>query len=327
MGVDPSRPAVAATVVLYHQRLDALAPSLAGLAGWDHGPVLVHVNDTSPDDPLLGGLRDALPSAEVTWSSANRGFAGGHNALLERAWALGADAAVVHNPDLVLDPGAVELLSQASGRYDGKALLGPALQLADEATLAPEGRIDTVGIVWTRGGRHLDSGQGRPWPPASDVPAVVAGISGACLFVPRPAYQAVVAVCGELFDEDFVAYREDAELGFRAGLLGIPSVVVPLATGRHGRSLRGTARGASEHIDRLGVRNRFLIAFKYGRHRPGGLVGPLLRDVLVIAGVLVRERSSIPGLRDAWRLRATMRAKGAAVLAAARRSSRSAVRP
>lgn len=312
---------VAASVVLFHPDLTTLRLTLSALATWPHGAVLVHVNE--PTSEVVASLRELLPNAITSTSDENLGFSGAHNRLLATAFAGGADAVVVHNPDLILDAGAVAALSTTSARYDGRALLGPALQLAGRA-MAPEGRIDTVGIVWTASGRHLDKDQGRAWPPDSQDAAAVAGISGACLYVPRPAYQAIVDVGGEFFDEDFVAYREDAELGFRAALLGIPSVLVPSATGLHGRSLRGTARGRSALIDRLGVRNRFLIAFKYGRNRPGRLGAALVRDVAVVLGVLLRERTSIGGLREAWRLRGHMRAKGDAVLAVARVTSRQA---
>jgi GT2 family glycosyltransferase len=137
------------------------------------------------------------------------------------------------------------------------------------------------------------------------------------MLVGRNAYERLVAATGEFFDESFVAYREDAELGLRANRLGVECWLVPAARGLHVRRQRGTARGIDVHIDRLGVRNRFLIAFKHGRSRPGFLPLVLARDALVIAGVLVRERSSISGLKDAWRLRHAMRSKGAQIRAAA----------
>lgn len=147
--------------------------------------------------------------------------------------------------------------------------------------------------------------------PSSDRPIAVAGISGACILVPRVAHDRIVSATGEFFDEDFIAYREDAELGLRATVLGVSSYLVPSARGRHGRALRGTERGRDSAIDRLGVRNRFLIAFKYGFQRPGGFWRGLLRDVVVVVGVLVRERSSAPGLIEAWHLRHRMREKAA----------------
>lgn len=135
--------------------------------------------------------------------------------------------------------------------------------------------------------------------------------------VPRRAYELIVARTGEFFDGDFFAYREDAELGLRAAMLGVTSWVVPAARACHARTLRGNARGVSPHIDRLGVRNRFLIAFKYGTRRPGGWFGAPLRDFAVLAAVMLRERSSWPGVCEAWRLRGRMRQKRALLTSAA----------
>jgi GT2 family glycosyltransferase len=312
---------VEASIVLYHHDPDRLMASIRALAAQSQpvARVRVLVND-DPAGSLGAAVERAIASADlgvavdVVSVGSNLGFSGGHNRMLEAGFAAGSDVMVVHNPDLVLDPAAVAALVQATG---GSALAGPVLELADPATLVGEGRVDTLGIRWTWDGRHLDAGQGQPWPPDRHGQAYpVAGVSGACIAVPRRAYDTIVHASDELFDEDFIAYREDAELAYRAGLLGVRSVVAPAARGRHGRSLRGTARGSDPWIDRLGVRNRFLIAFKYGWRRPGSMPGPLVRDLVVIIGVLLRERSSVPGLREAWALRARMRAKGRRVLAA-----------
>lgn len=314
---------VAVSVVLFHPDRASLDVPFVHLRGWPLGPVHVLVNED--DGTTSDWARAALPDADVRGSEVNLGFAGGQNSLIAQAFAAGADAVVVHNPDLVLDPNAVAPMLAAAAEHG--ALVGPVLELADPRTTEGEGRADTLGIRWTRGGRHLDAGQGGPLPDRGTPPYRVAGVSGACLLVTRPVYERVVQACDEFFDEDFLAFREDAELGFRAALLGVPCFVVPAARGRHARGNRGTSRGRSAHVDRLGVRNRFLIAFKYGRHRPGGVLGPLVRDLVVMAGVLLRERSSWPGVVEAWHLRRRMREKGRKVLEQAIVSSRTATRP
>jgi GT2 family glycosyltransferase len=309
------------SIVLYRSEERGFLTTLRAVAAQTEPPttVAVHANSMSDVDadrlrPLVVEALGAIP-VELTASTDNLGFAGGHNRLLAALIAAGCDAVVVLNPDLALDPAAIAALSAAAGTLPTPLLLGPVLELADPQTLEPTGRIDTVGIRWTAGGRHLDDRQGEPMTRLPPDPVEVAGISGACLYVPLAAYERVLAASGEFFDEDFIAYREDAELAFRAKLVGVASYLVPAARGGHARGLRGTSRGANAAIDSLGVRNRFLIAFKYGLRRPGRLVPSLLRDVVVIAAVLGRERSSLPGLRDAWRLRGTMRAKGRQVRA------------
>jgi GT2 family glycosyltransferase len=306
---------IGVSVVLWRPRLDVVARTLDALDAQTLAPyaVVVHVNEGLPDVPVPAGL-----PVTVTSSPDNRGFCAAHNANAAALFAGGADAVLVLNPDLALAPDALAAFADAYAATAGAALVGPLLELADPETLAGQGLVDTAGIRWTRSGRHLDALQGAPLSAAPAAPTVVDGISGACLLVGRAAYDRLVATSDELFDEAFVAYREDAELAWRARLLGIDCLLWPAARGRHARTLRGTSRDVSAHVNRLGVQNRFLIAFKYGRRRPGVLPLALARDALVVAAVVLRERSSLPGLRRAWSLRHSQRAKGERIFAAAR---------
>jgi GT2 family glycosyltransferase len=307
----------AASVVLFHSSLDVLALTMASLASQQIRPhlVCVHVNEDVDGSQAAAVRRlfapDWAETLVVTGSAANHGFSGAHNSNVADAMAAGLDAALVLNPDIVLEPATVAELAGAAG----DALAGPVLVLADPATMRSEQRIDSAGIRWTWTGRHLDDRQGEPFRRSAAAPYSVRGLTGACLWIPRAAYDRILDATGELFDEDFLAYREDAELGLRAERIGVAQVVVPSAVALHGRALRGTTRGEPA-LDRLGVQNRFLIAFKHGRRRPGAWLGAPLRDLLVIGGVLLRERHSLPGLRTAWRLRPMMRAKGRRVRAA-----------
>ena len=222
---------------------------MAGLIEQSRPPAFVAIHVNSASGPVCDSIRAMLDQlapgfpVEITSSPENLGFCRAHNTALRVGFERGASALVVLNPDLVLERDALEALAAAD---NGDQLLGPVLELADPETLQPTGRIDTTGIRWTSSGRHLDADQGRPVDEvAISEPRVVAGVSGACLYVPRPVHDILVAATGEFFDDDFFAYREDAELGLRAGLLGIDSVVVPAARGRHVRRLRGTARGGN----------------------------------------------------------------------------------
>ena len=317
---------IGVSVVLFRSDLTRLEHVVRSLAKQSLAPHVVRVHVNAADGDEVSSVQHILAAwprliSEVTSSPGNDGFCAAHNAAVRELLERGCDAVVVHNPDLMLRPDALSELHGAERKLGSTALFGPVLELADPVSLAPTGLVDTLGIRWTRSARHLDAGQREPMPELPRQPRQVAGISGACLYVPRAAFERIVEATGEFFDEDFFAYREDAELGLRAGLLGVPSWLVPTARGLHVRGLRGTERGRDVLIDRLGVRNRFLLAAKYGGARPGGRVGPVIRDGLVVVGTLLHERSSLPGLGEAWRLRRRMRAKGRLVrqIAASRR--------
>lgn len=297
--------------MLFHSRREQVVATCEALSQQTRRPDLVriHLNDAS--DAEAAELAGHLPSTvrwQVAASQENRGFSGAHNAHLAAAQRHGVDAVLVLNPDVALAPDALEVLIAAAEACSAPCLVGPLLELAED-DMGPTGLIDSAGIRWTRTGRHLDDLQGAPLALAPRATTVVAGLTGACLLVPAAAHRAITVASGEFFDEDFFAYREDAELGLRCRRLGVECLLVPAATGRHARRLRGTSRNVSADINRLGVQNRLLIRFKHGRWRPGTWPLPTLRDLVVAGAALTAERSSRPGLTRALRLRRLMREK------------------
>ena len=126
----------------------------------------------------------------------------------------------------------------------------------------------------------------------------------------------------EYFDEDFFAYREDADLAWRAQLLGWNCVYVPDAVARHGRRVTPERRSAlPAAINYYSVRNRFLLRMKNqtAGHALRFLLPALARDLQVIGYVLLKERSSIGALGDVLRLWRTTMMKRRAIMARRRR--------
>jgi len=106
-----------------------------------------------------------------------------------------------------------------------------------------------------------------------------------------------VAINGQYFDEDFFAYREDADLAWRCRLFGWNSIYAPSAVARHRRRVTPERRsGLPKEINYHSVKNRFLL-------RLNNITGALYRrdlwpitkrDLAVIGYVLLREWSSMP---------------------------------
>lgn len=231
----------------------------------------------------------------------NLGFASGHNFLLDEAFNIGADVVLVLNPDIVLEPGSLMRLVAATKQQQQTILLGPTLSRATD-TGVPTETYDSAGIAWTISGRHYDKSQGAEWTIQSGQNDVVSGVTGACLLVGKHSFRKIHNDSGHFFDDLFLAYREDAELGVRAKALGIPSAVVHMEGFSHVRSVRGYERG-NRLADLLGVRNRFLLRWSLGRLRPGNPIVAAGRDALVVFASLLVERSSLPGLRGAFAIR------------------------
>ena len=146
-------------------------------------------------------------------------------------------------------------------------------------------------------------------------PAWVFGASGAAALYRRAALEDVAYPGGEVFDEGFFSYREDADLAWRLQRRGWRCLYWPAARAAHGRGLKPEARRhGSAAINRHSVRNRFLLRLANADWRWHLACFPfwLLRDAAVVAACLTVERTSLPGLAEAWRLRRAQRERGRA---------------
>ena len=88
--------------------------------------------------------------------------------------------------------------------------------------------IDSTGIYFTRNMRHLDRGAEEIDRGQYDRVQYVFGATGAAALF-RRGFIEDVSVEGEFFDEDFFAFREDADLAWRAQLMGWKCLYVPSA--------------------------------------------------------------------------------------------------
>lgn len=279
-------PRVSIQVVTYQSR-DDLDRCLEALRAQTFRDFRLRILDNASTD----GTRELLGAvdADLLLADTNTGFAAGHNRLA-RAWP--APYILFLNPDTVLAPGFLEQILDALEREpDAGSAAGKLLRM--------DGRtLDSTGIVMTRNQRHLDRGAGEVDRGQYDAPGEIFGPSGAAALY-RYSCLEDVALDGQFFDEDFFAYREDADLAWRCRLLGWRSLYVPAAVGRHRRRVTPERRRRlPAAINRHSVRNRFLLRIN---NMTGGLYRKCFlpitrRDLAVIGYVLLWEWASIPGL-------------------------------
>jgi GT2 family glycosyltransferase len=105
-----------------------------------------------------------------------------------------------------------------------------------------------------------------------------------------------ISIGGEFFDPDFFVYREDADVAWRAQLLGWHCIYTPHARGYHVRKvLPGNRRALPSAINMHSVKNRYLMRMKnmtadlYRRN----WLAITVRDLVVISCCLLREQSSL----------------------------------
>jgi GT2 family glycosyltransferase len=269
---------------------------------------LIAVDNGSTDETL-----QLLRAHRVIRNDHNAGFSVAVNQAI--AVASGEFVQLV-NPDAFLEPDYIARLVHAfdeAGESFGMAT-GKLLRAGDPRT------IDSAGIRMTRTGRHLDIQQ--------DGDLEVFGVSGAAAMY-RMAFLRDVAIDGEIFDEDFFAYREDADLAWRGRLLGWRALYVPEAVAQHVRTVTPERRRQlPAFINMHGVKNRFLLRWKNEGAYLALRNAPfeLFRDLVAIGATLTIERSSLPALAWLWRNRKRIFAKRRAIQRRRRVSDRELAR-
>lgn len=274
---------------------------LSGIQGQSfHHFELIVVDNASADDWLAVVGSSA---ARILRNDVNRGFAAAANQGIR---ASAGEFVVLLNPDVFLEPHYLRTLHDELekrgapwGSATGKLLRGLG------TSIEPTELIDSKGIRMTRSGRHLDIGNGEPDRKESPDPVEVFGVSGAAAMY-RRSFLEDVAIDGECFDEDFFAYREDADLAWRGQLRGWRALYMPTARAYHVRRVTPEVRSSlPPELNFHSVKNRFLLRLKNEgsylalRHAPFELG----RDLMVAGATLTIERSSFPAWGWLWRNR------------------------
>jgi GT2 family glycosyltransferase len=288
-------PLVSIGIVTWHSARE-IAECLAAVRAQEGVEVELVVADNDSRDGTRAILERETGATERVYFDRNTGFSAAHNALIRRSR---GEAYLALNPDVVLDRRyAARLLEACAAHPRAGSATGKLLRRE------PPGTIDSTGIVMTPSMRHLDRGAGEVDRGQYEQPGEVFGASGAAALYTR-ALLDEVRVEDEWFDEDFFAYREDADLAWRARLLGWRCRYVPGAVATHVRRVTPERRAAlPPEVNRWSVRNRFLLRLKNQTWRHAlAFAGPALaRDAQVVGYVLLREHGSIGGLMDVVRL-------------------------
>jgi GT2 family glycosyltransferase len=174
-------------------------------------------------------------------------------------------------------------------------LCGKLLMMDASFRIPDRAVVDSTGIYFTPMMRHLDRGCLATDNGHYLKHEYVFGATAAAACYRREMIEDI-SVGGEFFDSDFFTYREDADVAWRAQLLGWKCLYVPDALGYHVRKLRpGMRRLLPAEINMHSVKNRFLMRLKnitagvYLRN----FIPVTLRDVGIVGYCLLLERSSL----------------------------------
>ena len=291
-----------------------------------HHPVELIIVDNASTDGTPDILAKYQSQARIIYNKMNIGFAAAQNAAARLAtgeWLLSL------NPDVVLHPNFLaEAAAAAEGNPNVGAVCGKLLRWNPGAPSEFTKTIDSTGIHFLRNLRHLDRGAEDLDQGQFEIPEFVFGATGAAALYRNKMVQDI-AIEGEFFDEQFFAYREDADLAWRAQLLGWQCLYTPRAVAWHVRCVTPERREELPLvINWHSIKNRFLMRAKnisfplYAR-----LFFPVtFRDAQVIGYCLLVDRRLISALTAVWKLRHDLQRKRRAIQSRRRVSDRQLLR-
>jgi GT2 family glycosyltransferase len=212
------------------QAMASIAPQVAA-----HPGVRVIVVDNGSQDDVARKVQRAYPATLVIRLAENRGFTGGIAAGVQ---ASDADSVIFLNNDATAEAGwlAALLESMASAEEDVVAVAGKIIDPSGEL-------IDFIGGAMTFDGHAFQRGFRRP------LGSVVE---------PEPGSEMLFACGGNMivrrrpfislggFDDDYFAYLEDVDFGWRAWISGLRITWEPRAVVRHASSKTSDRLGSFE---------------------------------------------------------------------------------
>ncbi|MDJ0312340.1 glycosyltransferase family 2 protein [Arthrobacter sp. H35-D1] len=240
-----------ALIVVNYGSSPLLAKNLGALTLAELGGQIVIVDNYTSSQEVQAV--EELASAQH-WTllalESNRGFGAAVNAGAELAFARGARAMAVLNPDAHIESEALLRLLQAVVE-DSNLIVSPTIQTSDGRTWF-DGMDLYVnsGRVASRRRPVAPTGPHEPW------------ISGACFAVSRTLWQLVGG-----FDEDYFLYWEDVDLSRRViksgGRLTVSGSILAVHDPGGTQTRVGGVRTKSEVYYFYNIRNRLVYAAKH----------------------------------------------------------------
>ena len=287
-----NRPFVSVTVVTYNSGR-FIRRCLESVLDQVYSPLEVIVIDNASTDGTCDILEQFERRCVLVYNEENIGFAAAQNQAIALAR---GDWVLTLNPDVLLLSNFVSSL-MASAAMDPRAgtVCGKLLLSDAGFDLGGSQRLDSTGMFFTPTLRHKDRGCLETNDGHYRHYEYVFGATAAAACYRREMIEDV-SVEGEFFDSDFFAYREDADVAWRAQLLGWKCIFDPGTAGYHVRKLRpGMRSELPPAINMHSVKNRFLMRIKnvtaglYLRN----LIPITVRDVGIVAYCLLIEHTSL----------------------------------
>lgn len=217
---------------------------------------ILNVFDNYSSDETVKILKKELNSLSIQFNlsehQANIGFASAHNQLFKQ---VDTQYVLILNQDIELEPDCLAKLVDFLDRTSAAAV-SPRLMKWQERKI-----IDSLGLKVLRSRRVVERLANRTWTDF-DQRVVhklnqskrieVFGVSASCAMYNSRALKKVLLTGQQLFDDSYLAYKEDVDLAYRLQSAGFKSYVLLDAAAYHDR----TGSGGHDLSDQQAVKNK-----------------------------------------------------------------------
>lgn len=228
---EQTNPKVSVILVNFNglRHLDACLKSLAEL-DYPQDKLEIVLVDNASSDTSVAFVRERYPAVNIIENDTNSGFARGNN--IGVAAASGEYVAILNN-DMHVDKNWLRALVDACAA-------GPNIVCAGSKILNWEGTaIDFAGSRLNFYGHGFQVGFSSPDIAAYDKPGKIPFACGGAMLIDRDVF-----LDSGGFDEDYFAFFEDVDLGWRLWLLGYEVVFTPASVTYHRH--HGTAKSVAD---------------------------------------------------------------------------------
>lgn len=207
-------------VVLSYNSVEHLPNCFASLAALDYPREQVELvlADNDSRDGSAAYVREHFAGVRVIEFDQNHGFCGGNN---RAAAQVGSELVAFLNPDMRVEPGWLKGLVAALDKPDVVCASSKVLAWNGEA-------LDFAGLLLSFAGHCRAAGYGERDLSAYDDVRYILGPIGGAMLIDRKLFLEIGG-----FDEDFVAYFDDVDLGWRLWILGYKVVFAPASICYH----------------------------------------------------------------------------------------------